>query len=67
MSDSYRSFDDSDCIETLKDSQIINAYTVFLALSKKKNVTSLKDFCDLRSDVAIELQNLKAFHEVDLT
>lgn len=53
-------------VKALKKSQIINAYTVYLALSKKKNVDSLKDFCDLRFDVATELENLINFHEIEI-
>lgn len=61
MCEPYYFSDASKHIDELKKSQLINAYTVFLALSKNKNVTSLEDFCNLRSDVAVELQNLISF------
>lgn len=52
-------------VEELRDYQIINAYTLFLAITKhSKKISSLKDFHDLYCDVETEYYNLKDLHEI---
>lgn len=65
MAEPFYFEDGRENVEELKKYQIINAYTLFLAITKHSNkISSLKDFHDLYCDVENEYNNLKNFHEI---